>query len=240
MVGISISSAGTITASGGTLDLTGTVTNRTLAINTTARSDLKIDGTVTAAAMTLNNSNQTLEVGASGNLTLTGAQTLANGKIQLDGGTLNDSSGLVIGSGAVLSGVGTVTAALSGTGTIKAGVGTLTLSGTVNPGLTLAMDTSGQSLSFLQITGQATVSNLINFSTDQQYLQIGNAGVLTLSAAQTMNVGSIYAYGGTINFSQGLTLNSTNVSVGRLLGFGTVNGSIAAVGGHIQAAGGFL
>src|SRR5262249_14465566 len=64
-VSIPISSTGTITASGGTLDLTGTVSNRTLAINTSAGSDLKIDGTATtSAAITLNNANQTLEIGA--------------------------------------------------------------------------------------------------------------------------------------------------------------------------------
>ena len=65
-VGISISTAGTITASGGTLDLTGTVSGRTLAIGSAVASDLKIDGNTTAATITINNANQTLEIGTAG------------------------------------------------------------------------------------------------------------------------------------------------------------------------------
>src|SRR5919198_464712 len=100
-----------------------------------APADLKITGTATAAsAITINNANQTLEVGTGGNLTISAAESITNGTIVMSGGTLNDASGITVGSGATLSGQGTVTANLSGTGTITASAGTLTLSGTVSSG----------------------------------------------------------------------------------------------------------
>ena len=85
-----ITAQGNGTTQGTTLDLTGTVNGPTLAINATpSGSDLKIDGTATAPAISITNPTQTLEVGAApANLTLTGAQTVSLGNIQLDGGTL--------------------------------------------------------------------------------------------------------------------------------------------------------
>ena len=60
-----------------------------LSIGTFAASDLKIEGTaIRTGAITINDANQTLEVGAAGNLTINAAQTVTLGKIQLDGGTL--------------------------------------------------------------------------------------------------------------------------------------------------------
>ena len=100
-VSISISNAGTLTASNGTLDLTGTVSGRTLAISSATASVLKIDGTATTAAatsITLNNANQTLEIGAAGNLTISAAQTATAGTIQMDGGSLTDSAGITLTS----------------------------------------------------------------------------------------------------------------------------------------------
>ena len=70
---------------------------------------------------------------ATGNLTLTGAQSVTNGFIQLDGGsaTVTDTSGLTIGANALLSGAGTVNASIGGTitGTVEAIGGTLDLTG---------------------------------------------------------------------------------------------------------------
>src|SRR5580704_19253618 len=81
-ISIPISTAGTLTASGGTLDLTGTVSGRTLAIANVAGSILKIDGTATTAAATaiaIANNTQTLEIGTAGSLTISAAESITNG-----------------------------------------------------------------------------------------------------------------------------------------------------------------
>lgn len=69
-VAISISTAGSITANGGLLDLQGVITGRTLVIDSSAPAVLKIGGTATASSIAINSSYQTLEVGASGSLTV--------------------------------------------------------------------------------------------------------------------------------------------------------------------------
>ena len=101
-VSISISNAGTLTASNGTLDLTGTVSGRTLAISNAhgLRPEDHPARRPSAAAITINNANQTLEIGAAGSLTLSAAESITNGKIQLDGGTLTDASSVTLGAGA--------------------------------------------------------------------------------------------------------------------------------------------
>jgi hypothetical protein len=133
-VAAALTGGGTVKASGGTLDLTASVgTGLALRINTTAGSDLKIDGTATAAnAIPINNTNQTLEIGASGSLAVGTKESITNGKIELDGGTLTDSIGISVGSGAHLTGWGAVTAGaaasdIDGIGNVTASGGTLEL-----------------------------------------------------------------------------------------------------------------
>jgi large repetitive protein len=142
-ISIPISTAGTLTASGGTLDLTGTVSGRTLAIANVGGSILKIDGTATTLAATsiaIANNTQTLEIGAAGSLTISAAESITNGTIKLDGGTalLTDASGLTIGAGATLTGAGKVTANIAtGTGTITASGGTLNIAGNIGSSISL-------------------------------------------------------------------------------------------------------
>src|ERR1700687_1404773 len=76
-----------LTPSGGTLTLTGTVTSGTFAIAAASASVLEFSGTATIGAVTINNANQTLQVGAGGNLTITAAETGSLGKILMSGGT---------------------------------------------------------------------------------------------------------------------------------------------------------
>jgi hypothetical protein len=244
-----LSGSGTVTASGGTLDLTGTVSSGlVLTIDSTSASDLKIDGTATAAPITINNANQTLEVGSVANLTITAAESITNGKIQLDGGTLTDSSGITLGTSSSLVGSGTVSAntAISGTssGTIKASGGTLDILGTIKSGPTLAIDTTSGSI--LRIDGTATAAGAITFSNASQYLIVGSGGALTLSAAENITSGNIWLQGGVLSANSGLTLSGNGATDGRLLGQGTVNGTITVngpaplAGGAILASGGTL
>ncbi|MBR0843457.1 DUF4347 domain-containing protein, partial [Bradyrhizobium liaoningense] len=192
-VSIPISSAGSITASGGTLDLTGTVNGRTLAIANVANSVLKIDGTATSGAISISNNTQTLEIGASGSLTITAAESITNGKIQLDGGTLSDASGLTIGSGATLIGKGTIAGPVEGTGTITASGGTLEFSGAVNLATTSSFhiaNVAGSVLKFDGAVGTASIHPTITFD--------GGQGVLDLSSDTLPNFHATIA-----NFTNG-------------------------------------
>jgi hypothetical protein len=139
--------AGLLRASGGTLDVFGTIDSGiALQIASASASILKIEGTGTAvAAIAISSANQTLEVGASGNLTINAIESISNGTIQLIGGTLTAASGIAIGSGAVLTGKGTVAAPVSGAGTVRASGGTLDLTGPVSTGPALTIDTTAGS-----------------------------------------------------------------------------------------------
>ena len=68
------------------------------------------------------------------NLTINGvAESITNGTISIQGGTLTDSTGITIGSSATLTGLGTVSGAVSNTG------GTIAVTGgnmTANSGIT--------------------------------------------------------------------------------------------------------
>ena len=162
-----------VTASGGTLDVFGTIdSGAVLAIGTAAASTLKLEGTATSsAAISINNANQTLEIGATAVLTISAAESITNGTIQLDGGTLTDASGVTIGSGARLSGSGTAGAITLSGGTITQSGAALTLtsitgSGTVNGSPTVTTVTaSGNALEFtgaVDLTGSATAFHIAN------------------------------------------------------------------------------
>ena len=234
-----LSGSGLVFASDGELDLTGTVSSGlTLAINTTAGSDLKIDGTATTGnAISISNNNQTLEIGATGALTITAAESITNGNIQLDGGTLADAAGLTVGNGAVLSGRGTVTAPLSGSGQVKASGGTLDLKGTVTSGPSLRIDTTAGS--DLKIDGTATAANAISITSATQTLEVGATGSLTISAAESISNGKVQLDGGTLITTGALTLGTAS----QLTGFGKVQAAVKANGATaptITAAGGTL
>ena len=229
---------GTLQASGGTLDVSGTVDSGVvLSIGTTAGSDLKIEGTATsAAAITINNTNQTLEIGATGSLTIGAAQPVTSGKIQIDGGTLTDGSGLTIGALATLTGKGTVAANIAaGIGTITASGGTLHLTGTVASGPTLAIANVASSV--LSIENTATAAAPIAITGSNQTLAIGASGNLTINGGtESITNGTISLAGGTLTDSSGLTIGA----LATLTGKGTVAANIGAGTGTITANGGTL
>jgi hypothetical protein len=218
---------GTLLASGGTLDIYGTIDNGV--VLQIASGVLKIEGTATsAAAITINSGNETLEIGANGNVTINAAESITKGQIQLDGGILTDISGtgIAISNGASLTGkgtvAGTVAAPLSGSGTIKAGGGTLDLKTTVSSGPSLQIDTTAGS--DLKIDGTATAAGAIAINNANQTLEIGSGGALTINAAETITNGRIQLGGGALKDVSGISVGSG----AHLTGFGAVTAGTAA------------
>ncbi|MEK9283021.1 Ig-like domain-containing protein [Bradyrhizobium sp. ISRA442] len=226
---------GKLTANGGTLDVFGTVDSGVvLTIGTSSNSNLKLEGTATSAAITINNANQTLEIGASGSLTLTAAESITNGKIQLDGGTLTDASGLTIGASATLIGSGTVAANIAaGTGTITASGGVLNLNGTVASGN--AFTIASASASTLKFSGTSTMATAVSITSANQTLEVGAGGNLTIGSTEIVTNGKIVLSGGTLTDSNGIVISSGAT----LSGTGTA-GAITLSGGTITQTGGTL
>lgn len=221
-----LSGSGTVTASGGTLDLSGTGSGITFAIATASASDLKIDGTATTASAILFSSiNQTLEIGAAGSLTIGAAETISNGNIQLDGGTLTDTdvSGITFGSGATLSGNGTLFAALSGGGTITANGGTLEFKNAVDSSASSAFqiaNVSGSDLQFDSTVGTGGINPTVAFN--------GANGVLDLSHTTLGNFDGVVANFGTgdgieVMGATSVSLDSTGTKL-------TVSGTAGSLG----------
>ena len=224
--------AGTDTT-GGILDLTGAGSisgSIVFAIGTAAPSTLLFDlagGVLATAAITINNVNQTLEVGPSGSLSIGATENVTNGTILMAGGKLTDASGLSLGNGTSngsLSGFGTVATNLtrSGTGTadtVTASGGTLDLTGTFGAGLVAAISAASD----LKFDNVATSNAAIAITSANQTLEIGSAGELTIGAAQNVTRGTIKLDGGTIiDLGLGGISFGTGASNGSLSGFGVV------------------
>jgi hypothetical protein len=234
----------TITAKGGgKLDLTGSVSSGLiLAIDTGATNTLKIDGTATAASainsssngsiQTSLNSTSTLEIGASGNLTINAAQIIAGGTLQLDSGSsLTDTSGITVSSGSV-TGAGTLAADLTATGgTIQASNGTLDVTGTLTGGSALSFVSGGT----LKVSGSSSTNTANAFTLAAGTLEVSSN--LTISGAQSVT-------GGTLQLDSGSTLTDTSgitVSSGTFTGQGTAAADLTGSGtGVIKASGGVL
>src|SRR5437762_936813 len=132
----------TITASGGTLDLSGNITNNAslkLATGAGSTDRLKLDGTDSATSMTFGGSAGTLELGTAGTLTLTNALSIGSNTVQLDGSSshLTDNAGgsnaITISTGTI-TGLGIVTGAINATGEahITANGGTLEIASNIS------------------------------------------------------------------------------------------------------------
>src|SRR5207245_111062 len=165
---------------------------------TGSASTLKFSSTATAAAaISITSANQTLEIGSEERRAGSEAGSITNGKIQLDGGTLTDASGLTIGSGATLTGSGTVAANIAtGAGTITASAGVLNLTGTVASGPAFTIATG--SASTLKFSSTATAAAAISITSANQTLEIGRSGSLPHSADDSITNGQIQLDGGTL------------------------------------------
>jgi Hint domain len=116
-----MSGGGTITASGGQLELVSGLSNLTLAID--SGSSLLLDASASInSPITIDDASQTLEIGATASLDIVnGVQTVTNGTIRLDGGQLSDTHGIDLASGQLI-GAGSI----STTGTSFEGGGKVT------------------------------------------------------------------------------------------------------------------
>jgi hypothetical protein len=135
-IGGPIGGSGILSAEHGTLDLTGTVASG-LTFHIASYGTLKIDGTATTANLAeIIDVNQVLEIGPSGDLTITGVSGYhTSGTIRLDGGTVT-SQFLGSGGQCVLTGFGTMNCSVPGSvygngAAIHATGGTLTLNGDI-------------------------------------------------------------------------------------------------------------
>ena len=206
-----IITAGTDTT-GGVLELTGTgfiTTPFVFAISAAAPSTLAFNllgGVQTATAITINNVNQTLEIGSLGSLVIGTTQNVTDGTIVMAGGALTDVSGISFGtatSSGSLSGYGTITGALtrSGSGaanTITAIGGNLTLSTAIgaNSGLIFAIGSTP--VSALQLSADPGDGNSFTF--------LGSDGELALTT------GAASGFNNTIvGLDVGTTLTPTNL-----------------------------
>ncbi len=198
---------GTITASNGVLNLNNTVAGGpSFAIDAASASTLLFSGVATASApISITDSHQTLEIGALGNLTINSAETITNGTIKLDGGTLADSSGsteltFTVGSGGTLTGFGNAPNDITLAG------GTVVQSGGV--------------LKAVSITGFGTVNGVT-----------GTTSPITGATQIVASGGSTLDLIGTVSGSQ-LVVDATKPGVANVL---KIDGNVTAGGiGSIQ------
>jgi hypothetical protein len=246
--------AGTDSA-GGILDLSGNVSisgssSIVFAISTAAPSTLQFDLTgsvVSTEAITIDNDNQTLEIGASATLEIKARQSVTSGTILMSGGTVMDNGGLAFGNnaaGGFLRGFGTVTGRLSTTlgaqsSVIEASGGNLTLTDVIERDVGLEFDIDGTAASVLQLDGGVNPGNTFTF--------LGAAGELAFSPAASglsvtltgLNVGSTLTHTNFVDFLRdpGVTVTSGGIGVGVGGAVTLSNGDVLALNGITNASG---
>jgi Hint domain len=235
----------TITASGGTLEVTGTFgAGLAAAIDATSASDLRFNSTSTVASLSINDRNQMLEV-HSGALTLTGAQTVSLGTILMSGGTLGDSSGIVLGSGTSagsLTGAGTVSADIKKGGTsasniVEASGGVLILTGTVGVASGLSYQIADSTSSVLELDGTVGAGNAFSFlgaDGDLQYSQTGGISedIVGLNVGTSANPTNFIE-----SFGHAVTISGSNVHTGNSATVDLSDGSVLTLTGITNAPG---
>ena len=267
-----VTGTGTIAATGiagvanATLNVQGNIAaGVVLAVGTVSSggslATLKLDGVAEALqAVSLTSFLQTLEIGATGTLTIDQSQTVSgSAAIQLDGGTLIDAHGLTIGAvGSVnignINGFGLVAASIdSGVGTAAGGFlfangGTLEVTGSIGGNVAMNIGSTVSSVLKLDGTVEATygfnnASIAAIVTSANQTLEIGATAAVFIDIAQTVIAGTILLDGGRLTDSAGIFLGD-NLSAGTIVGTGTIlapilnGGSVA--GNIVTASGGTL
>ena len=247
--------AGTDTT-GGILELAGTgsvpsSSSIVFAISTAAPSTLRFDlaGTVVSTEeITIDNANQTLEVGRFATLDINARQNVIGGTIVMSGGTLADTlGGINFGnsdSGGFLSGFGTVAGRLSTSlgqvpSIILAIGGNLTLTDIIERAVGLEFDIGGTAASVLQLDGSVNEGNTFTF--------LGAAGELAFTPANGglkttltgLNVGSTLTHTNFVDFLRdpGVTVTSGQIGSGTFGAVALSNGDILSLQGITNASG---
>jgi Hint domain len=232
-----ISGSGGISASSGTLELSGTgsSTGVSLTINNSGATTLELaltGGVTSSSEVDLSSTNQTLEL-AAGTLTINQAEVLANGNMNMAGGTLDDASGLVVNSGS-LFGFGTIDAstAISGTGgAVTASGGTLELAADLGNSLSQAISIAGASV--LQLDGSAGTGNTFTYDAASGGLNytLGSGGITDDIVG--LNVGTTTSPTNFIDFTTqaGVFVTSTNEFEGNRGIVDLSNGSVLTMTG---------
>ncbi len=215
-----------VTASGGTLEMNGTITNNgslALTVGSDASDKLLLDAASAATSLTFSGATGTLEVNTSGVLTLANVLTVSSGAtVKLDSGSqLTDTSGITINGTGKLTGAGTVTAGttattdVDGTGSITASSGTLEFKTQVDGTSTTAFDiatVAGSVLKFDAAVGTSSINPVITFDgTDSGH------GVLDLTSISLSSF-----HGKVANFDEGKSIKVTNATRAALDTSGTV------------------
>jgi hypothetical protein len=210
-----------VTASGGTLNLTGTIGSSThLAIATASASTLEISSASTIAPVSITSANQTLAI--NGNVTINAAQTVTNGTITIaSGDTLTDTAGITLAGGTIsgagapsnstpISGYGTISSTLNGD-VVTASGGTLTITGAVDTSSASTFNiASGATLALGGAVGTGSVTPTISFAA-------GSSGALDLTDLTGSNFHATIS-----NFS---TLNSIDVPNGTKITYSSTGSS---------------
>ena len=246
--------AGTDTT-GGTFDLAGAgsipgSSSIVFAIGTAAPSTLKFDlaGTVVSTEeITIDNANQTLEIGASATLDINARENVIGGTIVMSGGTLTDNLGINFGnsnSGGFLRGFGTVAGRLSTTlGQVQSIIlaigGKLNLTDIIERAVGLEFDIGGTAASVLQLDGSVNQGNTFTF--------LGAAGELAFTPANGglkttltgLNVGSTLTHTNFVDFLRdpGVTVTSGQIGSGTFGSVALSNGDILSLQGITNASG---
>ena len=209
----SSTSTATITATGGTLEITGAIADNTsnngtaflkLAIGSAATDRLLLDAASTATSLTFAGTTGTLELNTNSSLTLTNALAVGSNTVKLDTGPgvplLNVSAGITVSTGTI-TGYGNINAPVTATGAA-------TLIGT-NLQFDQNVTDAGGSLS-LQIPGggQIVLEGVTN--TAHSLTFSGTNGRLFLSGGTTTLGSAITTGSNIIHFGDNATLTDTS------------------------------
>jgi autotransporter passenger strand-loop-strand repeat protein len=219
-----LSGSGTVTASGGVLDLSGGTLAGSNNFTISSGGTLEFSETASISAVTLS-AGQTLEVGSGGNLTISGTEIVSGGTLIDSGGTLTVTSGVVVQAGGQ-----TISLSIAGTETVSNGG--------------VASNTTVLSGGLETISSGGTASNTtVNLGGTETVSSGGKTSGASVSGNEKVYgsaVGDAVFSGGSQTVSSGGITSSTSVQSGGTEAVLSSGNSISATvyGSEIVSAGG--
>ena len=237
----------TIATAAGTIILSG-AGSAVQSLNTTTNTEVAVDSTLYTTTATGG-----LEVLGGRNFTVVAnsGQFIDDGRLQLGGGTFT-ATALTVGTGARLSGFGTVTNAVSSTGLLDANGGLLLFSAAVTGATSLEAD-AGATLQLGANAAPSADSTTITLNGAGSEIEWGNGTPTKIeSSLTTIAAGATFAVLGSRGYTTTLALSDSGVlqlgggtfsagslavkAGGTLVGFGTVTPAVANAG-TVEASG---